>query len=123
MLATLEIPEMEDELAKAAAAIEQAEAEIATAHDELQRAESAHELAHLSYTRIQDVPKREKGLVPQQQVDEFRSRDLVAEAQVSAAKSELGHGRAAAPAWRAPKRRGCAPCTSTPRSPRRSRAW
>ncbi len=33
--------------------------------------------------------KREPGLVPQQEVDEARSRDLVAEAQVAAAKSSL----------------------------------
>jgi RND family efflux transporter MFP subunit len=89
LLATLEIPEMEDELAKAGASVHQADAEVVTARDELRRAESAHELQHLSYTRIQDVAKREKGLVPQQQVDEYRSRDLVAEAQVAAAKSSL----------------------------------
>ena len=46
-------------------------------------------MAHLSYTRIADVLKREPGLVPQQEVDEAHSRDLVAEAQVSAAKSDL----------------------------------
>ena len=46
-------------------------------------------MAHLSYSRILDVSKREKGLVPQQQVDEAHSRDLVAEAQVSSAKSHI----------------------------------
>jgi len=89
LLAILEIPEMEDDLTKAAAVIDQAEAEIATASDELHRAEAAHELAHLSFTRIADVLKREPGLVPQQEVDEARSRDLIAEAQVAAAKSSL----------------------------------
>lgn len=89
LLATLEIPEMEDDLTKAAAAIDQAEAEIATASDEVRRAEVSHDLAHLSYTRIGDVMKKEPGLVPQQEVDEARSRDLVGEAQVSAAKSNL----------------------------------
>jgi RND family efflux transporter MFP subunit len=89
VLAVLEIPEMEDDLSKAAASIDQASAEIVTARDELQRAEAAHDLAHLSYGRIADVLKREPGLVPQQQVDEAHSRDLVAEAQVAAAKSAL----------------------------------
>ena len=51
LLATLEIPEMQDDLTRAAAAIEEANAELATARDELQRAESAHEMAHLSYSR------------------------------------------------------------------------
>ncbi len=89
ILATLEIPEMEDDLTRAAASIDQAQAEIFTASDELRRAEAAHEMAHLSYNRIADVLKREPGLVPQQEVDEAHSRDMVAEAQVSAAKSNL----------------------------------
>ena len=89
ILATLEIPEMQDDLAKTAAAIDQADADIVTASDELKRAEAVHESAHLSYTRIADVIKREPGLVPQQEVDDARSRDLVAEAQISAAKSNM----------------------------------
>jgi RND family efflux transporter MFP subunit len=89
VLATLDVPEMEDELTKAGASVEQASAEVTMASDELSRANSAHDLAHLSFTRIQNVAQREPGLVPQQQVDEFRSRDLVGEAQVAAAKSRL----------------------------------
>ena len=89
LLATLEIPEMQNDLTRAAAAIDEANAELATARDELQRAESAHQMAHLSYNRIQDVSKREVGLVPQQEVDEIHSRDLVAEAQVAGAKSHI----------------------------------
>src|SRR5579863_5093582 len=89
LLATLEIPEMEDDISRSAAAVDQADAEIATATDELKRAETAHELAHLSYSRIADVLKREPGLVPQQEVDEAHSRDLVSEAQVLEAKSVL----------------------------------
>jgi RND family efflux transporter MFP subunit len=89
LLATLEIPEMQDDLTRAAAAIDEATADLATARDELQRAESAHDMAHLSYSRILDVSKKEPGLVPQQEVDEVHSRDLVAEAQVSAAKSHI----------------------------------
>jgi RND family efflux transporter MFP subunit len=89
ILATLEIPEMDDDLAKAAATIDQAQAEIVTASDELHRAEASHEMVHLSYNRIADVLKREPGLVPQQEVDEARSRDMVAEAQVAAARSKL----------------------------------
>jgi RND family efflux transporter MFP subunit len=89
LLATLEIPEMQDDLTRAAAAIEEANAELATARDELQRAQSAHDMAHLSYTRILDVSKKEPGLVPQQEVDEAHSRDLVSEAQVAGAKSHI----------------------------------
>jgi RND family efflux transporter MFP subunit len=89
VLATLEVPEMQDEMNKGAAAVEAAESEVQSARDELQRAMSAHDIAHVSFTRIQDVAKKEKGLVPQQEVDEIHSRDLQAEAQVSVAKSGL----------------------------------
>ena len=89
LLATLEIPEMQDDLNRAAAAIEEATADLATARDELQRAESARDIAHLSYSRILDVSKKEPGLVPQQEVDEAHSHDLVANAQVSGAKSHI----------------------------------
>jgi RND family efflux transporter MFP subunit len=89
LLATLEIPEMADEAIKATASTDQADAEVSTATDQLHQAEAAHEMAHLSYNRILDVSKKEAGLVPQEQVDEFHSRDLVAEAQVAAAKSNL----------------------------------
>ena len=57
VLAELEIPEMTDEVSKAAAMVEQTGSEIAAARDELQRAESAHQIAHLSYTRLQEVVK------------------------------------------------------------------
>jgi RND family efflux transporter MFP subunit len=89
LLATLEIPEMQDDLTRAAAAIDEANADLTTARDELQRAESARDIAHLSYSRVLDVSKKEPGLVPQQDVDEAHSRDLGAEAQVSAAKSVI----------------------------------
>jgi RND family efflux transporter MFP subunit len=93
LLATLEVPEMQDDLTRGAAAIEEANAGLSAARDELQRDESAHDMAHLSYTRILEVSQKERGLVPQQQVDEVHSRDLVAEAQVSAAKSHIAAGQ------------------------------
>jgi RND family efflux transporter MFP subunit len=89
LLATLEIPEMQDDLTRAAAAIDEANADLAASRDELQRAQSTHDMAHLSYSRVLDVSKKEPGLVPQQEVDEAHSRDLVAEAQVSGAKSRI----------------------------------
>jgi RND family efflux transporter MFP subunit len=92
LLATLEVPEMQDDLTRAAASIEEANADLSAARDELQRAQSARDMAHLSYSRVLDVSKKEPGLVPQQEVDEAHSRDLVAEAQVAGAKSHIAAG-------------------------------
>ena len=89
LLAELEIPEMTDEISKAAAIVEQGGAEAGAARDELQRAESSHHIAHLSYTRLLEVTKREPGLIPQHELDEVRSRDLIAEAQLASARSKL----------------------------------
>jgi RND family efflux transporter MFP subunit len=89
LLATLEIPEMGDDLKRADASTIRSRAEVARAKDEVQRAESAHQMAHLSYERLAEVMKKKPGLIAQQEIDEAQSRDLVAEAQVSAAKSGL----------------------------------
>jgi RND family efflux transporter MFP subunit len=93
VLATLEVPEMENDLVRATAAIDQANAEATRAEDQVHSAESTHQMAHLSLTRIENVSKKEPGLVPQQEVDEVHSRDLEAEAQVAAARSNLGAAR------------------------------
>jgi RND family efflux transporter MFP subunit len=89
LLATLEIPEMADDANKALAAVQTADADIAALRDEVHRVESNHELSHLSYARIEAVSKKEKGLVPQQEVDEARAHDLSAEAQIAESKSRL----------------------------------
>jgi RND family efflux transporter MFP subunit len=89
LLATLEIPEMADDRTRAQAAVERSQAEVERAKDELQRAQSAHQIAHLSFTRLSEVAQKKPGLVAQQEIDDAHSKDLVSEAQVSAAKSSL----------------------------------
>ena len=85
LLATLEIPELQADLAKARADVQTASAERAVTHGDLQRAQAGAQIAQLSYQRIQDVSKKEPGLVPLQEVDVAHSHNLEADAQVSAA--------------------------------------
>lgn len=89
LLATLEIPEMADDLARAKATIERSESEVARARDELQRAQSVRDIAHLSYTRLDNVSKAKPGLVAQQEIDDAQSKDQVASTQIAAAQSAL----------------------------------
>lgn len=89
VLAVLEIPEMADDRARAQAAVDRSEAEVKRAQDQLQQSQSSHEIAHLTYTRLADVSKNKPGLIAQQEIDEAHGKDLVAEAQVSAARSNL----------------------------------
>lgn len=88
-LAELEIPEMQDSIVRAGASVEAADADVTIARNQLDIAKAAYDIAQLSYTRILEVSKREIGLVPQQEVDEAHSKELGAEAQLSAAKSTL----------------------------------
>lgn len=87
LLAVLEIPEMADDQTRAQAALDRSQAEVARAADDLRRAQSSHENVHLSYTRLSGVAKQRPGLVAQQELDDAHGKDLVAEAQISAAQS------------------------------------
>jgi RND family efflux transporter MFP subunit len=89
LLATLEVPEMADDQARAESMLARSKAEVTQAQDELERAESAHKMSHLAYARLADVAKKKAGLVAQQEIDDAQSKDLVGEAQVNAAKSNL----------------------------------
>jgi RND family efflux transporter MFP subunit len=89
LICVLEIPELQDDLQRAKADVQTATAEQSAAEQDRKRAVAAEEIAHLSYTRILDVSKKEPGLVPLQEVDVAHSRDLEAEAQVASAEQDV----------------------------------
>jgi RND family efflux transporter MFP subunit len=89
LLATLEVPEMADDLRRDNAAVARAEADVRRAQDEQSRAQSAHEIAHLSLQRLSAVNEKRPGLIAQQEIDDAHGRDLVTEAQIASAKSSV----------------------------------
>jgi RND family efflux transporter MFP subunit len=89
VLATLEVPEIEDDVAKAKAGVAAAEANVVTAEAAIQRAQAGADIASLSFKRIQDVAARDRGLVPRQEVDVAQSHTLEAAAQLASANSAL----------------------------------
>ena len=89
ILATLEVPEVQDDVAKAKAALAGAEANIVTAQAAIQRASAGEDIATLSFKRIQDVATRDPGLVPRQEVDVAQSRKMESSAQLASATSAL----------------------------------
>jgi len=89
VLATLDVPEMQDDVARAKAALAAADAGIVTAQGAIQRAQAQADIAALSYKRIQDVATKDKGLVPRQDVDVAQSHQLEAAAQLASAQSSL----------------------------------
>jgi len=88
-IADLEVPEMKDDLTRAAASIQRYRADLTRARDEVRRAETAHQMAHLTHTRLANVEKTRPGLIAQQEIDDALSKDQIAESQVAVAKSQL----------------------------------
>lgn len=89
LLATLEVPEMANDLARAKATLKRDDAEIQRAMDEIRRMESTHQIAHLSYLRLAQAAKAQPGLIAQQEIDDAQNRDLASEAQVQSGQSAL----------------------------------
>jgi RND family efflux transporter MFP subunit len=89
LLATLEIPELADDLAQAQANENRSQAQLLQARGELERAKSAHAMSHLSYSRLAAVMKTRPNLVAQQEIDEAQARDRVSEAQIAAAEAGI----------------------------------
>jgi multidrug efflux pump subunit AcrA (membrane-fusion protein) len=87
VLATLEIPELKQELQQAA--VKRSEAEAQHAQNEIERSESAHTAVHSAYIRLAAVLQSRPNLVAQQEIDDAQSRDRVGEAQIAAAKTAL----------------------------------
>jgi RND family efflux transporter MFP subunit len=75
LLARLEVPELRDELARAKAAE--------------QRAEADYKDAHLVYTRLLAVDKAHPNLVAQQELDAAEAKDGTTEAAIAGAQAEV----------------------------------
>jgi len=75
LLARLEVPELRDELARAKAAE--------------QRAEADYKDAHLVYNRLLAVDKAHPNLVAQQELDAAEAKDNTTEAAIAGAKAEV----------------------------------
>jgi RND family efflux transporter MFP subunit len=89
LLAELEVPELAEDLTQAKAALKRTEAEAERAKSELRRAQSTFGIATLSYSRLSAVAQQRPGLVAQQELDDVKSKELAAEAQVASAQSGL----------------------------------
>jgi RND family efflux transporter MFP subunit len=76
LLATLEVPELSDELHNAMAAVQKAEAD--------------HTDAHLVYTRLVGVNQQQPNLVAQQDLDSAEAKDRAMGAAIDAAKADVG---------------------------------
>src|SRR5277367_5297441 len=93
VLAVLEIPELTAQLQSASAGVRHSQEEITHAQNEVSRAEADYEALHAASTRLKQASEARPGLIAEQELDDATAKDRSAEAQVEAAKSELGASR------------------------------
>ena len=89
VIATLEVPEMGEELAQALAAEKRAQLDIGRAKGDLARAESTLKLREVTFQRVDAVLKKQPRLMAQQEIDDASSKYADAQGQVEAAKANL----------------------------------
>ncbi|MGA9981086.1 MAG: efflux RND transporter periplasmic adaptor subunit [Candidatus Sulfotelmatobacter sp.] len=89
VIATLEIPELEEQLQEDQAEIKNATNQVSRADNELKRYDAQYQALHLQYTRLKSVSETQPGIVAQQEVDDAQGKDLAAASQVDAGKASL----------------------------------
>ena len=82
VIAQLEVPELKEDLAKAAAATE------ASKH-QVNQADVVYQEAHLAFTRLSDVAKSQPNLIAQQDLDVAEGHDQEAAAALASAQSQV----------------------------------
>jgi RND family efflux transporter MFP subunit len=87
LLATIEVPELADDIQRANAMLMRNQQEVA-------RAQAGYEEAHLVYTRLAAVDKAQPNLIAQQELDAAVEKDRTADSTLAAAKSEVDVSRA-----------------------------
>ena len=89
VMATLEIPELQDQLQEDQAQITNASDEISRAQHELMRYQAQYKALHLEYSRLNTVFQTQPGIVAQQEVDDAQGKDLAAQSQMESAEAGL----------------------------------
>jgi RND family efflux transporter MFP subunit len=89
IIGTLEVPELQQELAQVQAMEKRSELEVVRARSEVTRAESALRIRQLSYDRLSAVAKQRPNLIAQQELDDIGARLQEATAQLATANATL----------------------------------
>jgi RND family efflux transporter MFP subunit len=89
IIATLEVPELNAQLAGAKAEVRHSQSEIVRAKSLVAGAVSNHVALHEAYTRLAQAAQQRPGLVAQQELDDALAKDQNSEASVNVAKAAL----------------------------------
>jgi RND family efflux transporter MFP subunit len=89
LIAELEAPEMNNELAQAGAAVKRAQVDVERSRSELRRGEAQASIRHVSFDRLSSVLKTRPNLIAQQEIDDASAQMQEADAQLAAAKAAV----------------------------------
>jgi RND family efflux transporter MFP subunit len=89
VIATLEVPELNAQVAGSQAEVKHSQSEITRAQSEVTLAEANYVAIHAAYTRLAEAAKRRPGLVAEQELDDARAKDADAQAKINVAKAAL----------------------------------
>ena len=84
VLAVLEVPELNAQVAASKAQIQHSESEVARAKSEVTYAQADYVAVHAAYSRLAEAAKRRPGLIAEQELDDARAKDQDAEAKINA---------------------------------------
>ncbi|MFN0102770.1 MAG: efflux RND transporter periplasmic adaptor subunit [Bryobacteraceae bacterium] len=90
VLATVEVPEMDSDIAQTLAERRRSEAELGRARAQLGQAQTNLALVNVSLGRLLAAVKAEPGIIAQQEIDEAQAKKAAAESQVESAKAVIG---------------------------------
>lgn len=89
VIGVLEVPEMAEDQAQAAAAERRTHLEVDKAQSEVQRADSLLKMREVLYNRLVAVSKARPNMIAQQELDDAAAKYQEAKAQVAVAKASL----------------------------------
>jgi len=87
VLAILEVPELNAQVAGAKADIQRYQDAIRRAESEIKRAESSHSAYHAAYSRLKQASASRPGLIAEQELDDSQAKDQETEAQTESARA------------------------------------
>ncbi len=93
VLAILEVPELNAQVAGAKADIRRYEDAVRRSHSEIQRAESTHTAYHSAYTRLKQASDARPGLIAEQELDDSFAKDQETGAQIESSRAALSESQ------------------------------
>lgn len=93
VLAILEVPELNAQVAGAQAAIQRYQDTIQKSQSEIRRAESSHSAYHAAYTRLKQASESRTGLIAEQELDDSQAKDQESEAQTESARAAMSESK------------------------------